>query len=154
MATTLEQMNASTVTCYEVVMPNLVNGFAMERMKEINLSSEDMVKMVENSNRFSYESLYLIWTERAARSMKTDNIALPFWENIARYREERMMETALWQVILSGVLLFYWGVQGIIWMIKHKPTAQTFVHLWEMVCSKVTVWTQKIKEKKKLNKNV
>ena len=63
---TLNAMTSASVTCYEVVMPNPVEGFAMDRMLEINLSSEEMVKMVENSNRFSYISLYNVWKERAA----------------------------------------------------------------------------------------
>ena len=134
---TLNQMNDSGITCYEIVMPNPVEGFAMDRVLEMNLSSEETVKMVENSNRFSYISLYNVWKERAARSMKTNDIVFPFWENLARYREEQLMEIALWQALLSGILLIYWGIQGMIWIIRHKPTAQTFVKMWDFISEKV-----------------
>lgn len=145
---TLNRMNASNITCYEVVMPNPVDGFAMDRMLEINLSSEETVKMVENSKRFTYISLYTVWKERASRTMKTDDIVLPFWENIARYQEGRLMEIALWQVLLTVILLLYWGVQGMIWVIKHKPTAQTFIRIWEWICEKVRLAASKCKTKK------
>ena len=130
---TLHQMNAVNITCYEIVMPNPVEGFAMDRMLEINLSSEETVKMIENSNRFSYISLYTVWKERASRSMKTDDIVLPFWENMARHKEGQLMEVALWQAVLSGILLIYWGIQGMIWVIRHKPTVQTFVKIWDFI---------------------
>lgn len=149
---TLSTLNASPITCYEVVMPNPVEGFAMDRMLEINLSSEETVQMVENSNRFSYLSLYTVWKERAARTMKTNDIELPFWENLARYKEGRLMEIALWQAILSGILLLYWGVQGMIWVIRHKPTAQTFIRLWEFIQEKIRLLIKKIKEKRAARK--
>jgi len=81
--TTLQQITGGNITCYEVVMPNPVDGFAMDRMLEINVSPEGMVKMVENSDRFSYRALYTVWKERASRTMRTDNIVLPYWENLA-----------------------------------------------------------------------
>lgn len=149
---TLNSIVASSITCYEVVMPNPVEGFAMDRMLEINLSSEETVKMVENSNRFSYISLYNVWKERAARSMKTDNIVLPFWENLARYKEEQMMEVAVWQISFIGILLIYWGIQGMIWVIRHKPTAQTFVKIWDFVCEKFRGAKKRVKAKKAARK--
>jgi len=148
----LSALNASTITCYEVVMPNPVEGFAMDRMLEINLSSEETVKMVENSRRFSYIALYTVWKERAARTMKTDDIELPFWENLARYKEGQLMEVALWQAVLAGILLIYWGIQGMIWMIKHKPTAQTFVRIWELIQDKIRLLIKKIKSRKSAQK--
>lgn len=148
----LSALNASTITCYEVVMPNPVEGFAMDRMLEINLSSEETVKMVENSRRFSYIALYTVWKERAARTMKTDDIELPFWENLARYKEGQLMEVALWQAVLAGILLIYWGIQGMIWMIKHKPTVQTFVRIWEFIQDKIRLLIKKIKSRKSAQK--
>lgn len=148
----LSALNASTITCYEVVMPNPVEGFAMDRMLEINLSSEETVKMVENSRRFSYIALYTVWKERAARTMKTDDIELPFWENLARYKEGQLMEVALWQAVLAGILLIYWGIQGMIWMINHKPTAQTFVRIWEFIQDKIRLLIKKIKSRKSAQK--
>lgn len=151
---TLNAMTSASVTCYEVVMPNPVEGFAMDRMLEINLSSEEMVKMVENSNRFSYISLYNVWKERAARSMKTDDIVLPFWENLARYKEEQMMEVALWQVVFAGILLIYWGIKGMIWVIRHKPTAQTFVKIGDFISEKFRGAKKRAKAKRNARKEL
>lgn len=144
----LESNTSCSISCYEAVIPNPVEGFALDIMTEISSASEENVKMVENSSRFSYISLYNIWKERASRSMKTDDIVLPFWENLARVKEESLMEVALWQVIMAGILLIYWGIQGMIFIIKHKPTVQTFVKMWEFICEKWRRWNQKRKEKK------
>ncbi len=144
----LESVTACSVGCYEVVLPNPVEGFAMDIILKSNVSSEETVKMVENSKRFSYISLYNVWKERASRSMKTDDIVYPFWENLARVKEESMMEVALWQVVLASILLIYWVVWVIIFMIKHKPTAQTFVRLWEFVTEKIRLFHRKAKAKK------
>lgn len=133
---TLNNIAACNISCYEAVLPNPVDGFALDLMMEINLSSEESVKMIENSKRFSYISLYNIWKERASRSMKTDDIVLPFWENLARVKEEKLMEVALWQVVLVCILLIYWGIKGMIFIIRHKPTAKTFVNMWEFICNK------------------
>ncbi len=145
--TTLQALTNTPVTCYEVVMPNPVEGFALDRMLEVNLSSEETVKIIENSSRFSYASLYNVWKERAARSMKTDDIVMPFWENLARYQEGRLMEVALWQVAIGGVLLIYWGIQGMIWIIRHKPTAQTFIKIGEFLCEKFRQWRSRLMSK-------
>lgn len=134
--TALNSISACNISCYEAVIPNPVDGFALDLMLEINPSSEESVKMVENSKRFSYISLYNIWKERAARSMKTDNIVLPFWENLARVKEENLMEVALWQVLMFSILLIYWGIKGMIFIIRHKPTAKNFADMWEFICDK------------------
>lgn len=146
---TLSNITACNISCYEVVMPNPVEGFALDMMLEVNLSSEETVKMVENSNRFSYISLYNIWKERASRSMKTDDIVLPFWENLARVREEKLMEVALWQVLVAGILLLYWGIRGMIFIIKHKPTAKTFANMWEFICKKCRRFKEKRRQVQK-----
>lgn len=148
----LANMSAVSITCYEVVMPNPVEGFALDFMLESNISSEETVKMVENSNRFSYISLYKIWKERASRSMKTDDIIYPFWENLARVKEETMMEVALWQVCMICILTIYWGVRFMIFIIKHKPTIQTFVKMWEFVSEKTRLLWRKIKERRAARK--
>lgn len=148
----LESNIACSVTCYEIVMPNPVEGFARDILLGVNPTSEDNVKMVENSSRFSYISLYNVWKERAARSMKTDDIVLPFWENLARVKEESLMEVALWQVVLAVILLLYWGIRCMIFIIKHKPTAKTFSDMWEYICEKVRLFIRKQKEKKAARK--
>lgn len=145
----LESVTACSVGCYEIVLPNPVEGFAMNVILEANLSAEEAVKMVENSNRFSYVSLYNVWKERASRSMKTDDIVYPFWENLARVKEESLMEVALWQVVMASILLIYWIVWVIIFMIKHKPTVQTFTKLWEMIEQKSRLRRRKANEKRR-----
>lgn len=146
---TLSTYDYSPITAYEIVLPNPVEGFALELMTKHCMSSESERKIIENSARFSYVSLYHVWKERASRSMKTDSIALPFWENLARVKEEQMMEVALWQVVMAVILLIYWGIYGMIFIIRHKPTMKTFIKLWDIISEKTRILFSKIKRKKK-----
>lgn len=89
------------VTCYEAVMPNPISNYAFYALKsacgqdemensetmkeeEKNPLNFDSCEVIENSNRF--ESLILI--ENLAgnkyKSMRTNSVGYPFWENIAR----------------------------------------------------------------------
>lgn len=148
----LNRLNNCAITCYEIVLPNPVEGYGMDLVLKCNAASEDYVKLIENSNRFSYLSLYKVWKERASRTMKTDNIVLPFWENLARVKEETMMEVALWQVSLLCILAVYWSVRLMRFIIRHKPDMETFTRIWDNITDKVYRFRRKRKEKKALKK--
>ena len=149
----LEKIAACSITCYEVVMPNPVKGFAFKVLSEAGVTDETMVKIVENSQRVSYESFYNIWKNRAARSMKTDDIVYPFWENLARVKEETLMEIAFWQCILSVIVIVYWGVAFMIFVIRHKPSGKDLVRAWEWCCEKIRLRLQQIKQERIRKKN-
>lgn len=72
------------IDCYEVVMPNPVTGFA-EKIVSSQLGTDpSLVTVVDNSRRFSGESLRLILAGWIRRGMQTVPMRYPFWENRAR----------------------------------------------------------------------
>ncbi len=138
------------ISTYEIVMPNPVRGFAKGIIQEcFSLEKQDAI-LVENSDRFSYEAFYQLLKERAVRTMKTNDIVLPFWENIARVKEEKLAEVALFQVCISAILVLYWLGAIIVFMVRHKPTREDFERITE--CSKDILLGLMEKIKGKTNK--
>ena len=58
--------------------------------------------------------------------MRVDDIPYPYWENVARYREGRMMYVAFWQWILAGGLFLIVFINLMWFLTTHKPTKEKF----------------------------
>jgi hypothetical protein len=93
--------DSAVITSYEVVMPDPVTGFAMSTLTEAITESD--VLIVENSNRFSLVNTFLNIGSFGERSMRTDSIALPYWENAARFVEDWLALL----LVLSLVLIIF-----------------------------------------------
>ncbi len=111
----IEAMNAISETklsCYELVAPNMVSGFAYNIVQE--KFKPDGGVIVENSKRFSTFSLLDIVLNFGTRSMNEKGILYPYWENAARMCEDY---AALY---LLGLVLFliYPIVLAIVWLVK------------------------------------
>lgn len=110
-----EAMNAISETklsCYELVAPNMVSGFAYGLLQE--KFKPDGGVIVENSKRFSTFSLIDILLDFGTRSMNEKGVLYPYWENAARMCEDY---AALY---LLGLVLFliYPIVLAIVWLVK------------------------------------
>ncbi|MCQ2494111.1 MAG: ABC transporter permease [Lachnospiraceae bacterium] len=92
-----------SITDYEIVMPNPVPGYAMGKVKELFGVSEDDMVVVENSDRFSYENRWYLLKNIRYRSMVTQDISYPWWENVARSYEDLV----LWLTVLYLALIAY-----------------------------------------------
>ena len=86
---------AAGITCLETVLPNPVDGFAMEIMKEAAGSGGTGMTMVDNTARYKDEALLDLLLGFTSRGMQTTGISYPFWENRAR----------AWENILSLLFL-------------------------------------------------
>lgn len=129
----VRNVSDAPITVYEVLLPNPVKGFALQITEQVFTYEEKDMITVENSNRFSYEAFYKLLQTRQLRSMKVDDIVLPFWENVARVREEGLAEVALLQVCIASILAFYWIAAVIVFLVKHKPTKEGLEDLAERV---------------------
>ena len=98
------------INCYEFVMAQPVDNFAINFAKE--KIAKDTWHVVENSERFSFESIYDLIGQFGKRSMQTNGIIYPYWENAARYTEDWC---AL--LLLVGMLLAVWPVVYVIYRI-------------------------------------
>ncbi|MBR3040502.1 MAG: hypothetical protein IKI20_07610 [Lachnospiraceae bacterium] len=68
--------------------------------------------------------------------MRTDDIPFPYWENLARYKEGKLMYVALWQWILATVLFVLVFVNLMVFLVQHKPTKETFEKLMDKIREK------------------
>lgn len=77
---------AGSITCYEVCMPDPVNGFAYGVVEsEFPIGKGELVK---NTGRFSLGSIAAIAKDFSLRSIH-DGAAFSYWENAARYAENK-----------------------------------------------------------------
>lgn len=98
--------NCSGINTYEVVATNPVKGFLYNTIKEkFGLQEHEMV-VVENSTRYSLESMIPVVLDFGVRSMQNSAVSYPYWENIARGHED---VTAL-VLVIQFVFLFIQAV--------------------------------------------
>ncbi len=116
------------ITCYEVVYPNPISNYAfyavrtayglsdeesdqLDKKKDNPLSFDD-VEIIENTKRYNDMELLLKVKHWNLRTMRTSSIGYPFWENIARVCDERLMI-----LLLLRLVLLVFPVISIIWLI-------------------------------------
>lgn len=82
-AVTGEEAN---ITCYEIVMPDMISGFAKGLVSEnFAVGSGDIV---ENSSRYSLGNLWTVIKSFGRRSMRSNGVIYPYWENAVRLTED------------------------------------------------------------------
>ena len=99
------------ISSYEIVMPDPVTGFALNSLTEA--ISGPGIYIVENSARFTLENTFAAIGSFGERSMKTDAIVFPYWENAARYAEDWLALL----LVLSLVFIVFPVVCGIIYLV-------------------------------------
>ena len=78
--------NEQAITCYELVMPEPVKGFALDTVKtNFTLGRGEAL---ENTGRFSLLRLYKLLGQTGTRSMQAMGLMYPYWENAARCVED------------------------------------------------------------------
>lgn len=76
------------ISCYEIVLPDLVSGFGVGLVEEyFDLRGGDLV---DNSTRHSVSSLLKVVGDFGIRSMQKNGVVFPYWENAARMAEDYM----------------------------------------------------------------
>jgi len=77
----------ATVTCYEVVAPNPVKGFAVDKIGNALAFADGSYESVTNTKRFNFTNSLKTVSEFGKRSQRISDIFFPWWENAARYIE-------------------------------------------------------------------
>ena len=90
-------MEDASITGYEIVMPNPIRNFA----KGIVEDSFSDGEVVENTGRFSPGRLGELLRSFAGRSMRTNGVIYPYWENAARLAEDYAALLLLLAVLLA-----------------------------------------------------
>lgn len=111
---TLSQYGSSEgISTYELIAPNPVKGFVYRIVKEKFGLQETQMMVIENSSRYSLESIVSVVLDFGIRSMQNAAIQYPYWENIARGYEDIKALVLVIQVILlliPLVIIFSWSV--------------------------------------------
>ena len=74
------------IICYELVMPDPISGYAKSVVSE-NFQVGDG-DIVENSSRYTVGHLWEVIRSFGDRSMRTNGVIYPYWENAARLTED------------------------------------------------------------------
>jgi len=77
---------SASITTYKIVMPDPISGFAWYTIAG-NIGNES-VHVVENSARFSLENSFRHIGAFGERSIRSEAISFPYWENAARFTED------------------------------------------------------------------
>ena len=80
------EMTGEEISCCEAVLPNPVSGFAKNMVTESFTASG--AEAVEVSARYRLGNIFDIIGSFGKRSMRTDGIIYPSWENAARLTED------------------------------------------------------------------
>lgn len=111
------------INTYEVLAPNPVKNFVYTAVKEkLGIDESDMI-VVENSSRYSIESLIPVILDFGTRSMQDSGVRLPYWENIGRGAEDVKALALLGQgiflliptVIVAVFLIIKWKNRNFTW---------------------------------------
>lgn len=114
---------SSGINTYEVLAPNPVKHFVYTDVKEKLGVDEKSMVVVENSTRYSIESLIPVILDFGTRSMQDSGVKFPYWENIGRGAEDVRALALLGQgifllvplVILTVFLIIKWKNRNFSW---------------------------------------
>ncbi|MBP8640771.1 MAG: ABC transporter permease [Oscillospiraceae bacterium] len=97
---TLSALNEKTaISCYELAMPDPISKFAKTFAQESFKTQKGVV--VENSTRYSFSSIYSIFSHFGDRSMVTSGAIYPYWENAARISEVHIARLYVFILLLA-----------------------------------------------------
>lgn len=108
----LSYLTEEGITCYEIVMPDMISGFAHSLVAEnFELDSGDLV---ENSSRYSLKNLLQVIRDFGRRSMRNNGVIYPYWENAVRLTED---DLALLLVLIT-IFGAFPVICCIVWLIR------------------------------------
>ena len=107
------------INCYEVIMPNPVDGIALKSVKESTGVDDKYIYAIDNTDRFSFFSILKVIKEFGTRSMWGKPIFYPYWENTARGWED-VLGVLLFFRILCVMILVISLVIWIVHLYRHK----------------------------------
>ena len=94
------------ISCFEVVMPDIVRHFARNIVTEKMGASADSMIVVDNTHRFDWEEIMTVVFAFGTRSMQTKAVNFPYWENEARGMEDILALLFVFKVLcIAGLIL-------------------------------------------------
>lgn len=94
-------MPDTPLSCYEAVIPSPISGFAFDLIKnKIGIDASD-IEIIENSVRYDFFPLTDTIKGLTVRSMRSNRIIYPYWENIAGVTEDYLAVILLIRIICA-----------------------------------------------------
>ena len=99
---------SAAISCYEIIMPDPITNFALGVVQE-SFPQED-ADVVENSSRYSLGHLLSVIGSFGDRSMRTNGVIYPYWENAVRLTEDYAALLLILSVVFALCPLTYAAV--------------------------------------------
>lgn len=159
----VDTQSTEDITCYEVLIPNPVKGFGKklvtdylfgeaqageEKLLEERQRTED-VEVVENTSRFQLLSLLGLVKDFGIRSMRENQIKYPYWENVARVRED-YSTLCLLAAIAAFILPVVVTLQFLHKKWKNRKWRKEYIFAW-MEKKKEASWEKRRKKNEEKN---
>ena len=112
------QGRPAEITCYEIVMPDPITGFALKAFTD-NFPYKDAI--VENSDRYAPSKIVDRIKNFGERSMRMDGMIYPYWENAARYTEDwlgLLLALTFLFAIFPAICSIKYGTKGLVFLLK------------------------------------
>ena len=82
----LQKLTEAGITCYEIVLPDMISGFGLSLVRDnFSVGTGDIV---QNTGRFSVSGLLAVIGDFGSRSMRNNGVIYPYWENAVRMIED------------------------------------------------------------------
>lgn len=111
------------ITCYECIIPDPVENFAKNAMKEIvGQQYEGKVSIVRNTERFAPKKRAKAYKKLSNSVVRKDSIAYPYWENASRIVEYKLTRLYHWRklMFIIPVLTLIWIILRLIGLWRRK----------------------------------
>jgi len=143
------------ISCYEIAMPDPISKFAKTFLEESFKTQKGTV--VENSTRYDFTSIYKIFKDFGSRSMATNGVIYPYWENAARITEAYVARLYVYILLLAlfpFVCFIILSVRFIKFLIvKQKRLKFEVWDAWDDRYARSATWKEKRAQKRR-NKNL
>ena len=118
-------VDTTTISCYEIIMPDPITNFAMGVVKES--FPPEQVDVVENSSRYSLGHLLSVIGSFGDRSMRVNGVIYPYWENAIRLTEDYASLLLILSVLFALCPLTFAAVLIIKYIVRGYRTVKKAV---------------------------
>ena len=145
-----EEDSALGISQYELVMPNPVSNFALQKVQEnMPVDEEDML-VIQNTDRFSLYRCLVLLSEYGTRSMSKRAIIFPYWENLARGYEDICIAVIFFVILCFTYATIAFMIEfGIWWKLK----GWTFESVFMKLKDKLERMSERSYERRRAKKN-
>ncbi len=143
------QMQSGGINCYEVVMPSPVDGIVAMLLKESMGLDDKYIRIVDNTERFNGFSLFEVASNFGIRSMWTQPIFYPYWENVARGWEDVL--SVLFMIRMVCIIVF-WLIVAVLVVQWYRNKTWTVRGVVSALADKKYDFEARLQEKKNSNK--